>query len=125
VLSSVWLEAVDGERGLSFTATNIEALPGLDFSSFRVALREELGPVKILKQDHGRAPVEGAFTYDDRLTSADVIAPTPFAGAAAYRTTPDGTTTWTGDLSAELPGADRFSLTGPTFRVRLYRRSEL
>jgi hypothetical protein len=52
---------------------------------------------------------------NDALTAASLSPPAPFHGTGRYRATPDGTTTWSGDLSVNFPGAPRSALTGPDF----------
>lgn len=60
-----------------------------------------------------------AFHVNEAATSAELAPPAPFHGTGHYRATPDGTYAWTGDLSANFPGAPRFPLTGPQFKVFL------
>jgi hypothetical protein len=50
--------------------------------------------------------------------SATVTPPSPFHGSAAFQRTSSGETTWTGSLSAVLPGLGRVELAGPDFRRR-------
>jgi hypothetical protein len=52
---------------------------------------------------------------NDSLTAASLSPPAPFHGTGRYRATPDGTTSWSGDLSVNFPGAPRSPLTGPDF----------
>jgi hypothetical protein len=52
---------------------------------------------------------------NDALTAASLSPPAPFHGTGRYRATPDGTTSWSGDLSVNFPGAPRSALTGPDF----------
>jgi hypothetical protein len=47
----------------------------------------------------------------------------PFAGRALYSRIPGLSPSWTGDLSINLPGADRVPLTGPGFSAFLCRSS--
>jgi hypothetical protein len=51
------------------------------------------------------------FVYDSALTSATVDPPAPFTGSGSFRRNPDGTTSWTGDLAANLPGLGAVPLT--------------
>lgn len=60
-----------------------------------------------------------AFHVNEAATAAKLAPPAPFHGTGHYRAAPDGTSTWTGDLSANFPGAPRFPLTGPQFKVLL------
>jgi hypothetical protein len=60
-----------------------------------------------------------ALSIDNALTQARVSPPAPFKGTGTYRAAPDGTTTWTGTLSVNFPGAGHFPLTGPLFKTEL------
>lgn len=59
------------------------------------------------------------LTVDDALTRAQIKPPAPFSGTGTYRAAPDGTTTWSGGLSVNFPGAPRLPLTGPEFKPEL------
>lgn len=59
------------------------------------------------------------FHFDHALNSAAVTPPAPFAGGAEFQRATDGSTTWTGDLSVELPGLGTVPLAGPSFESRL------
>lgn len=65
------------------------------------------------------AASERAFDLNDALTFARVSPPPPFRGSGTYRAAPDGTTTWSGALSVNFPGAPGFRLTGPPFKPTL------
>jgi hypothetical protein len=58
-----------------------------------------------------------ALAIDSALTQARVSPPAPFRGTGTYRAAPDGTTTWTGGLSVNFPGAGHFPLVGPSFKA--------
>ncbi len=60
-----------------------------------------------------------AFQQNDELTAATLRPPPPFAGTGSYAAAADGTTTWTGRLSAAFPGARHLPLAGPQFQVEL------
>lgn len=66
----------------------------------------------------------GAFAVSPLGTvpaTATVSPPSPFEGSATLTKTPGGATTWTGDLSVELPGRGTVALTGPSFAAKLCR----
>jgi len=52
---------------------------------------------------------------NDSLTAASLTPPAPFHGTGRYRASADGTSSWSGDLSVNFPGAPRSPLTGPDF----------
>jgi hypothetical protein len=52
---------------------------------------------------------------NDSLTAASLSPPAPFHGTGRYSAGADGTTSWSGDLSVNFPGAPRSALTGPDF----------
>jgi hypothetical protein len=56
----------------------------------------------------------GVFV-NDALTEARVSPPPPFTGTGIYAAAPDGTTSWTGTLTADFPGAPAVPFTGPPF----------
>jgi hypothetical protein len=70
--------------------------------------------------------LHGVVKTDDALTSGRVTAPAPFHGAGTYSAAPDGTKTWKGRLSVDLPGEPHVPLTGPQFdEVEMGRASGL
>jgi hypothetical protein len=60
-----------------------------------------------------------AFRANEAVTAARISPPAPFHGGGRYHAAADGTYTWTGDLSVNFPGAPRFPLTGPQYKVFL------
>lgn len=80
-----------------------------------LATREETrGKLAIIRVAVTRSRRSAVHT-NEALTRASVSPPAPFHGTGRYRAAPDGTTTWSGNLSANFPGAPRFPLTGPDF----------
>jgi hypothetical protein len=65
------------------------------------------------------AAAAGDIRSNEAATSAKVAPPKPFHGTGRYRAAPDGSSTWTGNLSANFPGAPRLPLTGPDFQALL------
>jgi hypothetical protein len=59
------------------------------------------------------------LSHDDALTSATLHPPRPFRGKGVYKAAPDGTTTWTGSLSAAFPGTPGEPLAGDEFAAQL------
>jgi hypothetical protein len=53
--------------------------------------------------------------------TVEVEPPEPFAGSALYSRTPDSPSSWTGDLTVNLPRASRIPLTGLGFNAVLCR----
>lgn len=56
---------------------------------------------------------------NEAVTAGSISPPPPFHGTGRYHAAPDGTTTWTGPLSVNFPGAPRFPLTGPGFEAQI------
>jgi len=54
---------------------------------------------------------------------AELAPPAPFEGAATFELTSPKSSTWKGDLAAELPGLGRIRLAGPSFESTLCRQS--
>lgn len=105
-----------------------ESREGVDTSS--VLALEFLGTSGILathEESRGKLAIirtalvftHPAFHVNEAATAAKLAPPAPFHGTGHYRAAPDGTSTWTGDLSANFPGAPRFPLTGPQYKVLL------
>lgn len=61
----------------------------------------------------------GTLTIDNALTRAEISPPAPFHGTGVYTAAPDGSTTWTGDLTVNFPDAPRFPLTGEQFKAEV------
>ncbi|MGN6815586.1 MAG: hypothetical protein ACTHK3_05815 [Solirubrobacterales bacterium] len=105
-----------------------ESRHGVDFTGL---LALEFGPISEILATHEEsrgklAILRAAFAYphkafhvNEAATAATVSLPAPFHGTGHYRAAPDGSTTWTGDLAVNFPGAPRFPLTGPDFKTFL------
>jgi len=102
---------------------------GVSSASFAaIGFRKDILYLTFAEQSEGAlAKIRFAFTsgpakalsINDALTQARVTPPAPFKGTGTYRAAPDGTTTWTGALSVNFPGAGHFPLTGPLFETEL------
>jgi hypothetical protein len=109
------------------TATSRHGVSALELITFRVgkttlfaALNEEsLGSMARMRFALATAPSQKAFTFNEALTGATIVPPSPFHGTGTYSAASDGTTTWTGPLSVTFPGAPRLSLTGDGFEATL------
>jgi hypothetical protein len=86
-------------------------------SAFFAADEESRGKLAIVRLAVVRKP--GRVHVNDAITSGTLVPPAPFHGTGRYRALPDGTTTWSGNLSVNFPGAPRFPLTGPSFETLL------
>lgn len=106
---------------------SIEAPPGLRGEGFGVAfafVSEMHASVDIFRTAFGLPP-NASFIFDNALSSAQVSLPVPFSGTGAFQRNPDGSTSWTGSLSASFPGAESVPLTGPEWQAQLeWHRSE-
>lgn len=87
------------------------ALPKRDRYLFFVLASEKVEGVSILRSS-GAFGTSKDFVFDKSLTSATVRPPSPFTGSGSFLRNADGSTTWTGDLAAPLPGLGTVSLTG-------------
>lgn len=63
----------------------------------------------------------GTLTVNSALTHAEISPPAPFHGTGTYSAAPDGTTTWTGDLTVNFPDMPHFPLTGEQFAAEARR----
>ncbi len=78
---------------------------------------ENSGRLAILRsafvEAHGELPLNEAVTAG-RFTPGS-----PFHASGRYRAAPDGSTSWSGNLSVDFPGAPRFPLAGPGYETFL------
>lgn len=101
--------------GVDLTA--LLAIAAKKKSAFITVDEESRGKLAIVRMAIARKP--GKLRVNDAITSGSLSPPPPFHGTGRYRAAPDGTTTWSGDLSVNFPGAPRFPLTGPSFQTFL------
>jgi hypothetical protein len=87
-----------GGRKTTFLATHEE-------------IRGKLAIIRVASVRNRSEPLRA----NEALTRVRVSPPVPFHGTGRYRAAPDGTATWSGNLSVNFPGAPRFPLTGPDF----------
>lgn len=107
VLQAIAREGVD--------STSLLALEGKRKSYFVVQDEETRGSLAIIRAASLLEP--GHLQTNTALTSASLSPPAPFHGTGRYQAAPDGTSTWSGNLSINFPGAPRFPLTGPEFEA--------
>lgn len=97
--------------------TRVLALEFFGVSGVLATHEESRGKLAILRA--ALAYTHPAFHANEAATAAKLAPPGPFHGTGHYHAAPDGTYTWSGGLSANFPGAPRFPLTGPQFKVFL------
>lgn len=88
------------------------------FSEVLALHEESRGKLAIIRDAYIPIPKK-PFHVNEAATAAKVSLPAPFHGSGHYKAAPDGTTTWSGDLVVNFPGAPRFPLTGPDFKTFL------
>lgn len=98
-------------------ATGVLALEFLGIAGVLASHQENRGKLAIIRE--ALVYTHPAFHVNEAATSAKLAPPVPFHGTGRYRAAPDGSYTWTGDLSVNFPGAPRFPLTGPQFELFL------
>jgi hypothetical protein len=98
-------------------STSLLALEGKRNSYFLASSEETGGKLAIVRAASLLRP--SPLEVNTALTSASLSPPAPFHGTGRYRAAPDGTATWSGNLSVDFPGAPRFPLTGPNFETLL------
>jgi hypothetical protein len=102
----------DGVEATDFAALSF----GGDLVYF--AQREEnRGRLAILRQ--ALVVGRGGLPLNEAVTAGRFKPGSPFHGSGRYRAAPDGSTSWSGNLTIDFPGAPRFPLTGPTFETFL------
>jgi hypothetical protein len=122
-LESVSLDGAPPRAGISFSAFRLfgdilastasgKAMPPKgDRYLFLALAGEKVGKMSILRSS-GALGTAKDFVFDNSLTSATVRPPSPFTGSGSFLRNADGSTSWTGDLAAPLPGLGTVSLTG-------------
>jgi hypothetical protein len=118
--SSPFEDSISGLVAGDRDGVNSTAFAAISFRGklFYFAEREEgRGKLGILRtalvRSHGDLPLNEAVTTGRFSPDA------PFHGTGRYRAAPDGSTTWSGNLSVDFPGAADFPLTGPTYETFL------
>jgi hypothetical protein len=113
----LWAGACDG-RGFSVQSERPRA-GGMEQRSISysgdASLRE--GRIQI-QQDINVPAAPETFSFDEALSTATVSPPAPFHGTGTLTREADGTTTWSGSLSATILGR-QVSLAGPGFESKL------
>lgn len=109
--------ALYAESRKGVDTTSVLALEFLGLSAIFATHEESRGKLAIIRA--ALVSAHPAFHVNEAATAAKLAPGAPFHGTGHYRAAPDGTSTWTGDLSANFPGAPRFPLTGPQFKVFL------
>lgn len=117
-LPPVLLEARVPGQGFSFSAEANSPWPHQRPRFFEVASFEEKMPIPVARLVWATGP-EADFVWNEALTSASVMPPPPFSGTGTLQTGADGSLSWTGSLSAQIPGLGKVHLTGPRFKPRL------
>jgi hypothetical protein len=116
----LWAGACDG-RGVSVESERPRAAANSDQPpepiSYSASASLRIGRVQV-EQSITRSAAPGTFTFDEALTTATVGPPAPFHGNATLVRAADGSTTWSGTLSARILGR-RIDLAGPAFQSGL------
>jgi hypothetical protein len=103
-----------GRKGVNFTG--FLAVEGRKKTTFLAVHEETRGSMAVTQiavvRNQGRA-----VRANETLTRARISPPAPFHGTGRYRAAPDGSTTWSGSLSVNFPGARRFPLVGPHYET--------
>ncbi|HWJ43513.1 MAG TPA: hypothetical protein VNR67_08775 [Solirubrobacterales bacterium] len=101
---------------------------GVNATVFAAAsFRDDLVYVAQREESRGRLSVfrtaaaigRGELPLNETVTGGRFSPPAPFHGTGRYRAEPDGSASWTGNLSVDFPGAPRFPLAGPGFETSL------
>jgi hypothetical protein len=125
-LTSVSAFASGNPEGPNFTAYTLPRLAGLpidDNTYFSASVTDRRHSMTVTySADATGEPDALAISPPQVMPAAATVSPPfPFSGSAALATDPGGSTTWTGDLSVELPGLGTVSLAGPSFTGQICR----
>ena len=101
---------------------------GVNATAFGViSFRGELAYLAEREESRGRLGIlrragvlrHGELAINDAATAGRFSPGVPFHGTGLYRAAPDGSTTWSGGLSVDFPGAPRFPLAGTSYETFL------
>jgi hypothetical protein len=115
----LWARACDG-RGLSVESERPRAARDEDERhsiTYSASASLRVGRVRV-EQSISRSAAPQTFMFDEALTTSTIGPPAPFHGNATLTRAADGSTTWSGTLSARLLGR-QISLAGPAFQSGL------
>jgi hypothetical protein len=117
---SIFLETPSAFLAVERQGVNSTGLLALEFGPLSevFAFREESRGQLAVLRDAFIEPRK-AFHVNEAASAASVSLASPFHGHGYYRAAPDGSSTWSGNLSVNFPGAPRFPLTGPDFKTYL------
>jgi hypothetical protein len=112
------LKVATPHRRVVFKAVALDERGGPTLAFFFVATKERKGSVRIARSLFAARVGPRAFTFDRAGRSAAVHPPKPFHGEASFQRNVGSPPSWSGSLSASLPGA-LVELTGPTFKAKM------
>jgi hypothetical protein len=115
----LWAASCDGS-GFSAQGERPRSVPDTDQPdpvSYSADSTLRLGPVQVAQSFTVHA-APGTFSFDEGLTTATVSPPAPFHGTGTLVRAADGTTAWSGSLSATILGR-QVSLAGSGFESEL------
>jgi|GEM_PF-1163000 len=110
------LQASSGPQAL--TAVAVDRPPSRAGAYLFAGGAEEAGGMKILRGGAVKAPPT-AFQPDLAAGAATLAPPFPFTGSASLARNPDGTSSWSGDLSLSVLGGGSVPLAGAAFKAFL------
>jgi hypothetical protein len=113
LVSAGWHQGLESAQ-----VTGLETGRGTLYLAFT---QRVLGSVGILSLAVAADEKPGTLTISSALTHAEIAPPAPFHGTGIYEAAPDGSTTWTGDLTVNLPDVPRFPLAGERFKAEVRR----
>jgi hypothetical protein len=100
-----------------------DSLPVPDLTSYSATLAQSRGQMSVSHSISQDAPNESFAVSGPsaRPTAASIAPPAPFVGSASFQLEPGSTASWTGALTADLPGFGPVGLAGPKFSAELCR----
>lgn len=118
--SSIFEETLTG-----FIASDREGVDSTVFGA--ISFRGELGYIAQREESRGQLGIlrtaivndRGELPLNEAVTAGKFSPGRPFRGDGLYRAAPDGSTSWSGSLTVDFPGAPRHPLTGPDYEMFL------
>jgi hypothetical protein len=104
----------------AFRAIGSRPPAGQGYALFFAVADERRGRMRV-SRGLGKVARARTFLFDSSLSTATVRPPKPFQGEGSFQRSPDGSTAWTGSVTAPILGAGRVTVARPGFAATMVR----
>jgi len=102
----------------AFRAIGARPPAGQGYAFFFAVTDERRGEMRV-SRGLGKLARARTFLFDPSLATATVRPPKPFQGDGSFQRNPDGSTAWTGSVTAPILGAGRLTVARPGFAATM------